>query len=497
MKTSRLPNEGAKSVGIWIRVSTEDQANGESPKNHELRARHYTEAKGWIVAEVYDLAGVSGKSVLEHPEAQRMMKDVESGHITALVFSKLARLGRNVRDLIYLSDFFQKHQADLVSLHENVDTGTPAGRLFYNVIASMAQWEREEIVDRVNASILTRAKRGLPLNGKAPFGYEWKEKKLRPHPEEAPVRKLIYELFAEYQRKKAVARLLNERGLRTRDGSKFSDTTVGRLIEDPTAKGIHRANYTRRVADNQPWALKPEHEWVLTQVDPIVPVELWEKCNDLLEARKTRLQRPAKRVVHVFSGLVRCECGTKMYVPTNSPKYVCTACRNKIPIVDLDAVFREELQAYCISPEQTGDYLDRTRCEVDAKKRLLATMQAELQKIQTEGKKVYQLYLDGAASSQKYKELSEPLDTRKAQIETEIPRIQAEVDVAQVDGLSVEQIAAKGRDWHASWPNMNPQEQRTLAESLVKGVVIAKDEILWDLCPLPSFKDMTNRQRTV
>src|SRR5690349_24170400 len=87
--------KGVKDVGIWIRVSTEDQAQGESPQHHEHRARAYAESKGWTVREVYDLAGVSGKSVMEHPEAKRMLTDIKHGHISGLIFSKLARLARN------------------------------------------------------------------------------------------------------------------------------------------------------------------------------------------------------------------------------------------------------------------------------------------------------------------------------------------------------------------------------------------------------------------
>ena len=63
----------SKQVGIWIRVSTEDQARGESPEHHEERARAYALAKGWDIVTVYHLEGVSGKAVSSHPEARRML----------------------------------------------------------------------------------------------------------------------------------------------------------------------------------------------------------------------------------------------------------------------------------------------------------------------------------------------------------------------------------------------------------------------------------------
>lgn len=166
--------------------------------------------------------------------------------------------------------------------------------------------------------------------GIAPLGYRWQDGKLVIDEREASVRKLIYELFLKHRRKKTVAKLLNDLGYRTRNGSLFSDTTIDRLLRDTTAKGF-------RIIDGTE-----------IKVEPIIAVELWERANNLLGKKQS------KPAVQLFAGIAFCQCGKKMFVPSSLAKYVCLNCRHKIPIDDLEEIFVSQLAGFLIPIDNGG-----------------------------------------------------------------------------------------------------------------------------------------------
>lgn len=483
-----------KPVGIWIRVSTEDQAKGESPEHHEERARAYAKSRGWEVRELYNLAGQSGKAVMQHPEAKRMMKDIERGHITGLVFSKLARLSRNRRELEDFSDYFRKHDADLISLSEAIDTSTAGGRMFFHLLGVFAQWEREEITERVNASVLTRAKLGKSINGSAPYGYQWKDRKLVIQPEEAAIRRKAYELFLENRRKGQVARLLNAAGYRSRNGSIWRDTQVFRTLVCPSAKGIY---YFNRVRQTGTWKTepKPESEWGSVECEAIVSEELWNQANQIIEEQLKSWKRPGKAPVYLFSGLAQCACGQKMYVRSDSPKYFCRKCCNKIPIVDLENIIRDELKGFFTQPERVSRHLDEADKNLTEKQALLDAHQKELQKVRDDMTRTHRLYIEEQITAQGFGQFYKPAEARLNQLVAELPQLEAEVDFLKVNKLSADDVLHEAGTLYDRWPKLPSEDKRKIVECLVEKIVIGDGEIDITLSHMPSSEEACKNQQ--
>ena len=436
--------------------------------------------------ETYRLEAVSGKAVMAHPEAQRMLADIRSGAISGLVFSKLARLARNTRELLEFAEIFRSCGADLISLQEAIDTSSPAGRLFFTMIAAMAQWEREEIADRVAASVPVRARLGKPIGGAAPYGFRWQDKQLVIDPGEAPVRRLMFELFAEHQRKRTVARMLTERGYRTRKGDPWSGTSVHRLLMDTTAKGEHRRNYTTTADRSKAWQLKPESEWVVVPCARIVSDELWDRCQAILDGQKARVKPVARRGVHLFAGIAQCVCGTRMYVRAGSPKYVCEGCRNKIPVADLEAVFLSELHRFLLSPDELEAHAQTASDEMRERERLIERAAADLRKIDAEEARVFDLFHSGQIEKDDFARHHRPISERRRQLENELPRLQAELDVMRISASSQEEAVLGAKTLTSRWPSLDPTEKRQMIEATTSRIVIGKEEIEIDLLHLPT-----------
>lgn len=159
-----------RAIVGYIRVSCEEQATrGVSLAAQEARIDAYAAAMGWTLSEVVCDAGESAKS-LRRPGIAKILEAVRRSEVERVVVLKLDRCTRSVRDLADVLDLFAKHDVALVSVSEHLDTGSASGRLVLNVMATVAQWEREAIAERT-ATALSHKRRERTVYGPTPFGY--------------------------------------------------------------------------------------------------------------------------------------------------------------------------------------------------------------------------------------------------------------------------------------------------------------------------------------
>jgi len=485
-----------KNVGIWIRVSTEDQARGESPKIHEERAKHYAEAKGWNVVTIYNLAATSGKSVMQHSEAKRMIQDIRAGNITGLIFSKIARLARNTKQLLEFSDIFRTYNADLISIYENIDTSSPAGRLFYTIISAMAEWEREEIVSRVKAGMYIRAKLGKKLGGQAQFGYQWQGDELILNPEEAPIRKMMYELFLKEKRKKSVARILNEKGFRSRSSKPFHGATIKRWLRDPISKGLRRTNYSQESTVNQSMQLKPKEEWFFHECPAVVTEELWKQVNDLMD-EQDKVRKPIlNRKVHIFTNYIFCHCGERMNVRSRLTHYKCVNpdCVNKIRRDDMEEAFKSRLTQFLSNKKELETYFKQSEKGLKNKEQELILLKKKSVEIKSQLQNLIELHSKGQIPTDAFGEYHKEPYEQSLQLEENIINLENEILSASLHKDSTSFIIKESKNIYTKWDSYPRDKKREIIETVVDSIIIGTDTIDINLKKLAdsSFFDSGN-----
>ena len=148
-----------KRAAIYARVSTHNCQNPEMQLD-ELRA--YCKKRGWSVAGEFVDKGVSGSK--EHrPALDRLLSMCRKRSMDVVVVYRYDRFARSLRQLVNALEEFRALGIDFISLHEGVDTSTPNGRLVFGIFASIAEFERELIRDRVRSGLAAARSKGKRL----------------------------------------------------------------------------------------------------------------------------------------------------------------------------------------------------------------------------------------------------------------------------------------------------------------------------------------------
>lgn len=146
-------------AAIYARVSTN---NGQDPTVQTRELREYCQRRGWHIAGEYVDAGVSGAKE-RRPQLDALLAVCRKRLVDAVVVYRYDRFARSLRQLVNALEEFRSLGIEFISLHEGVDTSTPNGRLVFGIFASIAEFERELIRDRVKSGIAAAKSKGKRL----------------------------------------------------------------------------------------------------------------------------------------------------------------------------------------------------------------------------------------------------------------------------------------------------------------------------------------------
>lgn len=298
------------NTGIYIRVSTEEQANnGYSVRAQEEKLSSFARIKDWNVYDIYIDEGISGKNINERGELLRLINDIKNNNVNNVLVYKIDRLTRSTKDLIDLVELFNQYSCAFNSLSESIDTKTSTGRMFIKIIGIFAEFERENIVERVRLGLERKVKEGFSIaNKNISYGYVRKkgERVQEINHNESLIVDKIFNLFLDGNTYSEIARYLNTNSIKTKNGKLWTYKTIKLVLTNPNYIG----NVRYGINTNKYFEIKGKHA-------SIISIDKYNKVQEKI--KKYRCSDS------VFSKKVKCVCGKKMLIK----KYYYNTSSNK------------------------------------------------------------------------------------------------------------------------------------------------------------------------
>ena len=454
------------NAAIYVRVSTLEQAkSGYSVPAQKQRLQAFCESQGWDIAGLYADEGVSAKDT-NRPELQRMLNDIESGHIDVVVVYKLDRLTRSVMDLYKLLEAFEQHDCKFRSITEVYDTTTAMGRMFITLVASFAQFERENLGERVQLGMLEKARQGKWTSVHEPFGYrlDKKEYKLYIVEEEAIIVRKIFNLYRTTGMK-SIAGILNRNNMLTRKGNRWSDNTIMKTLRNPVYCG-----YLEWSGETH----KAYHE-------PIISEEQFEETQQITKERTTAPPRSISSN-YIFSQTLRCHsCGKSLVGNPTTYKHKgksiryfnyrcrekirdnCKGCRN-VSEIKLESAFVDYLSRIDYS-----DIYDEVVNEKpnDDNKAMVMSLESTLDKIESRKKKWQYAWSEDVITFDDFKKRMDEEKEKEARIKSELENYASEEPEERIDKKVIIEAL---KDIRKNWENLERHEKKQLVMSTIKQI---------------------------
>lgn len=452
--------------------------------------------------------GISGKNIVDRPAINRLIDDIKSGKVNNILVFKVDRLTRNTKNLLELVELFNQYDCTFSSLTESIDTQTASGRMFLKIIGIFAEFERENIIERIKVGCERKVREGYTLaNNNISYGYRKAtgERVQTPHPDESIIVREIYSMFVEQNISMTqIARRLNERKILTKSKSApWVSATIKAILTNPN--NIGKVRYSTEDKERY-FEVDGQHE-------PIISVEMFNLATEKIKnfPNISRTKRP--REESYYCSVLYCSmCQSRLSTHnnwSNFPKkgetkkqykssYRCVKKLSldddrfcKCPDISHDKVER----AFCEYIEQINDFTETTvDLEETAEKAQREILQAiveyekQLSALYDRKKQTMERYASGEIEFDEYKAVVSVINERGGTLENELQRKKSELPTAtETPDISTEDIITNIRQ---NWEHLSNNERMMFLHRFVKKIVVTikKQSKTWNTVKIDSIE---------
>lgn len=503
-----IANQQAKKVAIYCRVSTTEQAEeGYSIGEQKKLLTYECEKNGNTVYKIYSDEGISGKNIKARPALKELLNDANEGKFDSVIVWKINRIGRNLKDVLDMVDLFDRNNITFKSATEPFDTTTPGGKMQFQMMALIGEFERGTIAQNVKMGMMARAREGR-WNGNVIIGYDLKLKEhttnkkrkdteLVVNEKEAEIVRTIFTMYSQGNGYKAIANYLNKFGYKTKKGNPFSLTAIKDILNNPVYIGKIRYNLRpnwsekrRKGTNSNPLIVDGKHEAIIEQ-------ELWDKVQSMLQTSKGK---PSRIYDGEFplTGILKCpQCGAGMVIMRTSRTrkdgtkrrleyYCCGNWKNKgTAVCHSNAIRVDKANAYVfgkLSELLSNDKLVRDivknintdrKHKVDPSKDELQKLTKELDKISAKKDKLFEAFEEDIITKEEFKERVAELQSRERLLQEDVNNLKMNVlddNVQQVSYEMVKETLSKVGEMLGNCKSM--EQKKKLLHMLISKITI-------------------------
>lgn len=466
------------SAAVYCRLSQDDGNVGESNsiQTQKTLLTQYCSENHIPIAGYYCDDGWSGTN-FERPQFRQMMDDIEDGKINTVIVKDLSRFGREYAQMgLYIEHYFEEKGIRFISVAENIDSNNGTDNLLFPFTNVVNSYYARQASSKTKAAHRARAKSGMFIGSRAPFGYKKDPNdrhKLIIDPPAAEIVDMIFKMFADGIGYVRMTKILRERKIlnpqayfnRNNPGYYKSDywrkdfdwhaTSIRAILNNPVylGKTVFGRTKTKGFFDKRRIEA-PENEWVVCENmhEAIIMQELWDTVHQMMKAK---WRENTKGEVQPFAGLVKCaDCdsslnvsydkkrgvytGFSCWVYKNYGKERCTA--HYISWKALNQIVLEDIRRNASIAKHAEDkYLemlvklktDRQKQDVKKYERELKKTEKRLNEISTILKRMYEDLALNKITEERYQEMYVGFENKEAELKNRRKNFKAELEKSQ------------------------------------------------------------------